>query len=326
MTVHCAPGFAVAGSHPLSTSDTASLPFLHWLPSCFRYNSAMKRILLMVILLSVPLCAQTPEAKSTPAAQQSITVSKLPPVTIAKDGIDWATVANYLLVVVGIGGIAVAIWTLCYIRKQAIEMRRQRILMLRTLRAIQKQARHMGDQTTILGNSVIAAQKSADAADISAKAAMGVAVPTLRIEGFALQGDWHNPDNLRFPRVSILLRNHGTTPAFLQGLSLAFVCGDLPEKPEYKGCPVPSDNVVPPGKTISLDGGHFLPSLSQEDVQSVLDERHGFAVCGRVSYEDIFESPMRHLVFSKIVMNLLENGSIDWWGREYNEYEGQNPN
>ncbi len=72
----------------------------------------MKRILLMVILLSVPLCDQTPA--NTPAAPQSITV------TIAKDGIDWA---NYLLVAVGVGGIAVAVWTLCYIRKQAIEMR-----------------------------------------------------------------------------------------------------------------------------------------------------------------------------------------------------------
>jgi hypothetical protein len=45
----------------------------------FRYNSAMKRILLMVVLLSVPLCAPTPEAKFTPAAPQSITISKLPP-------------------------------------------------------------------------------------------------------------------------------------------------------------------------------------------------------------------------------------------------------
>ena len=124
----------------------------------------MKRILLMVILLSVPLCAQTPEAKSTPAAQQSITVSKLPPVTIAKNGIDWAVLANYLLVAVGVGGIAVAIWTLCYIRQQVNEMRRQRKLMLGTLKAIQAQAGHMETQTGILKDSVAAAQISANAA------------------------------------------------------------------------------------------------------------------------------------------------------------------
>lgn len=66
--------------------------------------------------------------------QQSIAISKFPPVTMERTGVDWGALANYLLVAVGIGGIVVTVWTLRFIRQQAIEMRRQRILMRRTLR------------------------------------------------------------------------------------------------------------------------------------------------------------------------------------------------
>ena len=76
-------------------------------------------------------------------AQQHITADKPLPVKIVQDGFDWVTLANYLLVVVGIAGILVAIWTLRYIRRQADLMERQ---------------------TKILEDSVAAAQKTADAA------------------------------------------------------------------------------------------------------------------------------------------------------------------
>jgi hypothetical protein len=81
-------------------------------------------------------------------AQQHITADNPLPVKIVKDGVDWATRANWALVIVGIGGILAAIWTLRYIRRQADLMELQ---------------------TTILKDSVVAAQRSADIAHAQAQ-------------------------------------------------------------------------------------------------------------------------------------------------------------
>ena len=58
-------------------------------------------------------------------AQQSISVDKPLSVSLAKNGFDLPTLADFLLVAVGIGGIGVAIWTLRYIRRQADLMKTQ---------------------------------------------------------------------------------------------------------------------------------------------------------------------------------------------------------
>lgn len=54
--------------------------------------------------------------------------------------------ANYLLVVVGLCGIGTAVWTLCYVRKQAKEMALQRHVLRETLEAIKEQAALMREQ------------------------------------------------------------------------------------------------------------------------------------------------------------------------------------
>ncbi len=82
-------------------------------------------------------------------ATYAVIVRELPTVTIAKGGFDWATLANYLLVVVGFGGIGVALWTLCFIRKQVGEMTLQRGVMQQTLSAIKRQA-EIADKTIVL--------------------------------------------------------------------------------------------------------------------------------------------------------------------------------
>src|SRR5437879_5945628 len=72
-----------------------------------------------------PKDGNAPALKPDPSQQkpadnpQPVVISKLPPVTIAKTGTDWGTVANYLLVAVGIGGIVTAIFTLLAINRQA---------------------------------------------------------------------------------------------------------------------------------------------------------------------------------------------------------------
>jgi hypothetical protein len=85
-----------------------------------------------------------------------------------KDGWDKAAVfSNYLLVIIGIGGVVVAIITICFIKRQVVEMRRQRVLTEKTLVAINVQAGHMESQTKILQDSVAVAKKSADSAEKS---------------------------------------------------------------------------------------------------------------------------------------------------------------
>ena len=293
----------------------------------------MKRILLMVILLSVPLCAQTPEAKSTPAAQQSITVSKLPPVTIAKDGIDWSVLANYLLVAVGVGGIAVAVWTLCYIRQQVNEMRRQRKLMLGTLKAIQAQAWHMERQTKILEDSVTAAQISANAADISAKTAMGVAVPTLMLHEFAFspRGAASLEAWLQFPRVRIAVKNYGQSPAIMKFYAVEFTC----DEPPYD---VLSDShilyfdagtAVESGEKFTLEelGVCSWGEFSEEDRHAILTGSKALAVYGSVWYDDVFGSPTRKLTFCKVGHEFSPDGNAIWidWPSPYAKGE-RNPN
>jgi hypothetical protein len=71
-------------------------------------------------------------------AQQSVTVSKLPPVTIARNGIDWGVISNYLLVAVGIGGIVVAIRTLKKVEQQTAATEKAAIATQKSARATMK--------------------------------------------------------------------------------------------------------------------------------------------------------------------------------------------
>jgi hypothetical protein len=96
--------------------------------------------------------------------QPAINITNPAPTPIVWRVREWAIWgANIALAIVGIGGIVVAIWTLCFIKRQAVEMCRQRITMEKTLNAIRQQANHMERQTGILEKSVVAAQASADA-------------------------------------------------------------------------------------------------------------------------------------------------------------------
>ena len=89
--------------------------------------------------------AHAPDENQAPAAktdrggqsnedtQHSVTVTQLPPVTISKVGFDWSAFANYLLVLVGFGGIVVAVCTLFAIKKQADLMSESLKVTQRTL-------------------------------------------------------------------------------------------------------------------------------------------------------------------------------------------------
>ena len=97
-------------------------------------------------------------------------------------------------------------------------------------KATQRVVEVMDGQTAILRDSVAAAQASADAAKMSAKAAMGVSVPTLMLNKFVFApfGNDDLESKLRLPCVKIAVKNYGQTPAFLKSYAVEFTCEELP--------------------------------------------------------------------------------------------------
>lgn len=176
-----------------------------------------------------------------------------------------------------------------------------------TWKAIQEQKAETAVQTGILKESVAAAQKSAAAADISANAAMGVAVPTLMLNGFAFAskpGCTAN-DFFTHPGVILIAKNFGQSPAFLKGYTITFTCDDLPDEPVYQfPYPCNAETVVDAGKTFLPDKDTLTldKPMSDLDILALVNGKKFLTAYGYISYGDIFGSPIRYMKFSKRLM------------------------
>ena len=170
------------------------------------------------------------------------------------------------------------------------------------LSAIKRQGSYMKDQTKTLGGWVAAAQKAADAAEISAKAAMGVAVPTIAIYKFSFINEGReNPAAFyQYPKVRLELKNYGQSPAFLSKYVVSFSWGsDMPET--VTSFPFDEEQVIDAGGIfvfgeVELGVLDIPPQNVVEDL--VKGERH-LTFSGWVSYKDVFGSPTRRLTFCK---------------------------
>ena len=162
----------------------------------------------------------------------------------------------------------------------------------------------VGWQTKTLGRSVAAAQKSADAAETSAIAAMGVAVPTLMLYEFTFvtKGCKDAAEFFRCPKVGISVKNYGQSPAILKSYAIVLTYDGLPPKPRFK-FPYPCDTEdtidagriqVLSGKPIEADS--ITPDL---DVLALVDGKKTIIAFGYVCYGDIFGSPFRYMKFCK---------------------------
>jgi hypothetical protein len=216
----------------------------------------------------------------------------------AKDGWDKAAVfSNYLLVIVGIGGVVVAIITICFIKRQAVEMRRQRILTKKTLVAIKVQAGHMESQTTILRDSVAVAKKSADSAEESIalmkskeRARITVKIPSA--------GRWVTD---MFWGIRFHVGNIGPSDAFNVSIMarLEFTQSSIPPK-------IPSPHGIRyfprirAGKRVSPitgpndwegSGEAEFDRWDEERMASVAGGKTFMHMRGTVDYEDIFGDP-----------------------------------
>jgi hypothetical protein len=154
----------------------------------------------------------------------------------------------------------IALLTGSAVAYQAKEMRDSTDVMRGQLTAMQGQIGQMessGVQTTAL---IAAAQKSADAARISADIVAKVSVPTLKISEFKI-GPVNVSSNLAFfrrPKFEITVKNWGQTPAFLWSWTLEMTCENLPEIPVYSGIA----SGMPLEKQVIRGGGTFtLPEV-----------------------------------------------------------------
>jgi hypothetical protein len=239
--------------------------------------------------------AEKPDTKNT---GNSVTVSKLPPVSIGKDWADW----SYW----GFGGILVVVGSF------------QVWFLYGTLRAIQTQAGHMERQTKILEDSVAAAQKTANAAEKSAIAAIGVAVPTLMLSEFEFipRTDQSLQKSLEWPTIMIAVKNYGQSPAIMRSFAVEFTCEDPPADPRYPSLlHFDSGTSVEAGKVLRLEEGGVSAwgGFTKETAELIAQGSKALTVYGCVWYDDVFGSPTHTLTFSKWRAEFLPDGiNVTW--------------
>jgi hypothetical protein len=198
--------------------------------------------------------------------------------------------------------------------------------------ATRKSAEVMEKQTSILEKSVDAAQKAADAAEVSAKAAMGVAVPTLKITEFVFGADPNNPATFQRPRSRIVVKNYGSTPAFLLAWNVNYALPMAPNAPLGNGHPL-DRIVVEPGGTHTLGVQETIwptQTISIAEAEAIIAEEKQFTVYGYITYGSVFDDmPLRRLIFYEHLLAVFPsaNGDIgSWLPVEGNEYIKKNPN
>ena len=204
---------------------------------------------------------------------------------------------------------------------QAAIMEGQRTTMGEQLGAMKGQLGQMEAQTVKLGESVgvardaaNAAKQSADAAQQSADIAARVSVPTLVVSEFGL-GDMGMASleaALQYPKIKLVLKNYGQTPAFLKFWTVMFTCEDLPDIPVYigqPGCGIHLEKVViEPRDSYTLELPlHHRCGLSPEDIRGVIDTLKLLSVYGYVCYADLLGNRWRRLKFCETAVNNLEN-------------------
>jgi hypothetical protein len=166
-------------------------------------------------------------------------------------------------------------------------------------------------QTEIMNGSLLAATTSA-------RAAMGVAVPTLAIRSFQIVPEHPFDDDvvatIKKPRISVVIKNHGQSPAFLKSYSLMLTCDpveSLPVVPDYSLVFYTEEFVVEPDSTHGVGYNFtYLRDFTSDDVLDLLSKTKHLTVYGIFTYGNIFDSSVKDLKFCK---RLEDYGSEKQW-------------
>lgn len=168
-------------------------------------------------------------------------------------------------------------------------------LLKGTLTEIQTQAKHIGAQTT-------AAQKAAEAAELSAKAAMGTSVPWLALVKFSfvvIEGQDHPLLFYQHPHVKLVLKNFGQSPALLKQYGSAFRWDDVPVVATNYF--FDAEAIIDPGGTYPMDEAILdVDMLPPADVVADLVKGTRTLIFSFwVTYGDVFGSPTKRFEFEK---------------------------
>jgi hypothetical protein len=139
--------------------------------------------------------------------------------------------------------------------------------------------------------SVAVAQKSAEAAELNARAAVGVEVPHLWILGVDAIGRVKGKTAwLERFQVQVRIKNFGRTPAFVHTIDMGHdIDSDLPDSPEYLTSLGPEETIIIEGGEIHVHEEGFIskfPGFRAEEVARMGTTGHGIMLCGVIKFRD----------------------------------------
>ncbi len=135
-----------------------------------------------------------------------------------------AFVISIVLGVVGIGGVSVGVCTLVFLRKQASEMRHQRIIMRRTLNTMRLQTKTLSDSVAVAKKSADAAKENVDLLINKERGRMFVEVLPFDIKKVEVMTQV----------VEFKVIYHGATVSFHESSTADFMLTDSAEPPAFK--------------------------------------------------------------------------------------------
>jgi hypothetical protein len=161
------------------------------------------------------------------------------------------------------------------------------------------------------------ALKIANAADLSARAAIGVELPVIIIGTPELWGSNHQGGGgvgisgiprgyIYFKILHIAVGNGGRTPGFPSEISLGYQIGEkISDIPNYSWSrPISTANTLRPDKTLNLDCSDFFISVTADQSAQLSAGTHHLWCYGAIVYSDFLGN--RH-----------EHGFLWVWGRPH---------
>lgn len=143
-------------------------------------------------------------------------------------------------------------------------------------------------------DSADAAQLAAKAADLSAQAAIGVALPSLHIERLGpMLADEAFDIWIRHLGIRIDIRNYGKTPAFVTDviLNVHLSKDELPTSPVYKPFyRFRKRFVVDGGACYSFDDDSHINPFTKEDIEAIAAGAIVLQVYGVIRYRDFLDA------------------------------------
>jgi hypothetical protein len=165
-------------------------------------------------------------------------------------------------------------------RHAEIEAQRARVNRLRDAERFEEQ--------------VAIARDSANAARMSAQAAIGVEIARVLISNIEFQ--WNSVGNLvgnlQFPKVTISVKNYGRTPAFVSNqASEMLVATVLPEIPEYPNAHDLIGCVIEGKDTYDLPVARLRQAIPMETIDAIVKGKTFVWIYGHLFYRDFLHDP-----------------------------------